>query len=189
LLGTPAAYALSRFNFNRKRDIAFYFLSARMGLPIVALIAFFVQFAKLGLLDTHLALILAYQTFNLPLVIWILRGFVDAAPVDIEEAAQVDGCSRLEAFTRTTLPVIMPGLLAIAILSLIFCFNDFIFATILSISNARTTTVFLFGFFSPERGLEWNYISAGAMLVMIHVLVFSLLVQKYLIRGLTFGAV
>jgi len=188
-LGTPAAYALSRFNLRRKNDIQFYFLSARMGLPVVALIAFFIQFHALNLLDTYIALIIAHQTFNLPLVIWITKSFIDAMPTDIEEASLLDGCSKLGSLLRITLPVIAPGLITTAILAFIFSFNDFIFAAILTSYNARTATVFIYGFFSPERGLEWNYISAGAMLLIIPILIFSLLVQKYLIRGLTFGMV
>ncbi|MDH5414622.1 MAG: carbohydrate ABC transporter permease [Flavobacteriaceae bacterium] len=187
VIGTPAAYALSRFTIKRKRDIEMFFLSARMGLPLVILIAFFVQFRMLGLLDTHLALIIVYQAFTLPLVIIMVKGFIDALPPEIEESALIDGCSRLGVLSKITLPAIAPGLIGTAIFALIFCYNEFLFASILTSVDARTAPVAIYGLISPERGLEWHHICAGATLMLIPVLVLSLLVRKYLVRGLALG--
>jgi multiple sugar transport system permease protein len=188
VLGAMAAYGFARFSFAGKRHLAFWILSTRFAPPVAFIVPIYLMVQKAGLLDSHIALILIYTAMNLSLVIWILRGFFSEIPIEIEEAALVDGYSRLQIFWRVALPLVRPGIVSTAILSAIFSWNEFLYAMVLTQSKAATLPVYLAGF-SNSMGLAWGeYMAVGTMAVL-PILVFTFALQKHLVRGLTFGAV
>ena len=187
-LGAMAAYGFARFSFAGKGRLAFWILSTRFAPPVAFIVPIYLMVQKVGLLDSHIALIIIYTAMNLSLVIWILRGFFAEIPIEIEEAALVDGYSRLQIFWRVAVPLVRPGIVSTAILSAIFSWNEFLYAMVLTQSRAATLPVYLAGF-SNSMGLAWGeYMAAGTMAVL-PILVFTFALQKYLVRGLTFGAV
>jgi len=187
-LGAMAAYGFARFSFAGKGRLAFWILSTRFAPPVAFIVPIYLMVQKVGLLDSHIALILIYTAMNLSLVIWILRGFFAEIPIEIEEAALVDGYSRLQIFWRVAVPLVRPGIVSAAILSAIFSWNEFLYAMVLTQSRAATLPVYLAGF-SNSMGLAWGeYMAVGTMAVL-PILVFTFALQKYLVRGLTFGAV
>jgi multiple sugar transport system permease protein len=187
VLGVPAAYALSRAGFQADKGIALWVLTTRMAPPIAFAIPFFLTYRYLGLIDTLLGLMIIYLTFNLSLVIWMMRTFFDGLPRSLEEAAEIDGAGPWGAFLRITLPLAGPGLATTAIFCFLFAWNDFFFALVLTRSRAQMAPVAIVNFMNYE-GWEWGKIAAGGTLIMLPVVVFSLLVRRYLIRGLTAGA-
>lgn len=188
LFGVPAAYALSRWRGRGRFGLGLSILLTRMAPPIAFTIPFFLAYRYLGLLDTRSGLILIYMTFNLPLVIWMMQPFFDAVPASLEEAALMDGASFFTVFVEIVMPVATAGIAATAILCFLYAWNDFFFALILTRTDARTAPVAVVNFMNYE-GWEWGKIAAGGSLVMAPVLVFSLLVRRYLVSGLTAGAV
>lgn len=187
-LGVPAAYAMARADFKRRRMIALWILATRMAPPIAFTIPFFLAYRWVDLLDTQLGLIIIYLTFNLALVIWMMQTFFEGVPRALEEAAWIDGCGVWETFLRITLPLSAPGLAATAVICFILSWNDFFFALILTRTNASTAPVAIVNFIQ-YTGWEWGRIAAAGTLVMLPVVVFSMLVRNYLIRGLTAGGV
>lgn len=187
-LGVPAAYAMARADFRRRRMIALWILATRMAPPIAFTIPFFLAYRWVDLLDTQLGLIIIYLTFNLALVIWMMQTFFEGVPRALEEAAWIDGCGVWETFLRITLPLSAPGLAATAVICFILSWNDFFFALILTRTNASTAPVAIVNFIQ-YTGWEWGRIAAAGTLVMLPVVVFSMLVRNYLIRGLTAGGV
>jgi multiple sugar transport system permease protein len=149
---------------------------------------YFLTYTRLGLLDTVAGLALIYVTFNLALVIWTMKGFFDAVPRSLEEAAWIDGASLWSAFARVALPLAAPGLAATGILCFILSWNDFFFALILTRTEAMTAPVAIVNFMQ-YAGFEWGKIAAGGVSVMLPVLLFTVLVRRYLVSGLTAGAV
>lgn len=188
IVGVLAAYALARLPIPKREDIAFYILSIRMFPPIAAAIPIFLILRSVNLVDTHLGMIIAYTTFNLPFVVWMLRGFVEGMPPELEEAAMVDGRSRMRAFIDVTLPLLMPSIVAVAIFCVIFSWNEFLFALILTTRVAKTMPVSITEFIT-WREVTWDAVAAAATILVIPVIIFTFLVQKYLVRGLTMGAV
>jgi multiple sugar transport system permease protein len=188
VVGTPAAYVLSRWRFRARRRIAMWILSTRMAPQITFTIPFFLFFRYVGLNDSVWGLALIYLTFNLALVIWMMRSFFDAVPRALEEAAWLDGCGIWNAFLRITLPLTAPGLAAVAVLCFIFSWNDFFYALILTRTNAMTAPVAIINFMQYE-GWEWGKMAAGGTLVMLPVIVFTVLVRKWLVSGLMAGSV
>lgn len=191
VFGTLAGYSLARFPFTLsfKRNISFWILSTRMVPPIVTIIPIFLIFRDLRLLNTHLGLIIVYTGFTLPFTTWMMRAFIREVPVDLEEAAMVDGDTRLTALRRIVLPLVAPGLAATAIFALILVWNEFLFAFILATTSAAITLpVGIAGFVSQFEVL-WGQMSAVSTVAIIPILVFTLFVQRYLVRGLTLGAV
>lgn len=188
LVGIPAAYALTRYRFRAKNNLLFWILSTRMAPPIAVIIPFFLLFKDLRMLDSRLPLIIVYLTFNLSFIIWLMRGFFEEIPQELEEAALVDGAADLQAFMRVTLPLAAPGIVASVILSFLFSWNEFFFALILTRKVAQTLPVMVSGYIG-FMGIEWERMSAAAVAATIPVLLISILVQKYLVRGLTMGAI
>jgi multiple sugar transport system permease protein len=188
LLGVPAAYALSRASFRSERLLSLWVLATRMAPPIAFGIPFFLIYKELDLIDTRLGLVVIYLSFNLSLVIWMMRAFFDGLPRSLEEAAYIDGAGVLGTFVRVTLPLCAPGLATTAIFCFLLSWNDFFYSLILTRSDALTAPVAIVNFMNYE---SWEYgkISAGATLIMLPVVAFSLAVRRYLIRGLTAGAV
>lgn len=188
IIGFPTAYALSRFNIKGKDNLAFWILSLRMIPPIVVALPFFIIYIKLGLYDSLMGMILVYVAFNLPFVIWMLRGFIEEIPKEIEEAALVDGCSHKDIIFRVTLPLSMTGISATATLCFIFIWNEFLFALTLTGVGRRTVTVAVYNFIGFTEIL-WGQMSAASLLVSIPIIIFGILVRKYLVSGLTLGAI
>ncbi|MDK2897122.1 MAG: multiple sugar transport system permease protein [Candidatus Atribacteria bacterium] len=187
-IGSLAAYGLTRFRFKRSKDLSFWILSIRMTPPVAAAIPIFIIMRNLRLLDTPLALILAYCTFNIPFATWLLRSFFQEIPQEIEESAMVDGCSSFGAFSRIAIPLITPGLAATGIFTFIFSWNEFLFALILTGTRAQTVPVALTGFIR-ETGVMWSHMAAAGVLAMVPMIIFTALVQRNLVKGLTMGAI
>ena len=187
-LGAMAAYGLARFRFRGNRDIAFFILSTRFAPPVGFIVPIYLMVQRSGLLDNQLALVIIYTSMNLSFVTWVLRGFFLDIPIEIEEAALVDGYSRWQIFMRVALPLVRPGLAATAIPSVIFSWNEFLFASIVAPGNAATLPVYLAGF-SASMNIDWaEYMAVGTMAVL-PIMIFTLVLQRHLVRGLTFGAV
>jgi multiple sugar transport system permease protein len=184
----PASYALSRFRVPFGQQLASYFLSARMAPPVTVVLPLFLIFRNLGLIDTHPALIAAYVTVNMPFAIWMIKGFFDEIPRELDEAALLDGCSRFHAFVRIVLPLAAPGLAATAIISFIFSWNEFLFAILLTNFHARTLPVAASALMT-DRMVLWGELCATAIIIYTPVMLFAMLVRRYLIKGFTFGAV
>jgi multiple sugar transport system permease protein len=187
-IAAPASYALSRFRIPFGSQLASYFLSARMAPPVTVVLPLFLIFRNLDLIDTHTALIAIYITVNMPFAIWMIKGFFDEIPKELDEAALLDGCSRFHAFVRIILPLTAPGLAATAIISFIFAWNEFLFAMLLTNFHARTLPVAASALMT-DRMVLWGELCATAVVIYLPVVLFAMLVRKYLIKGFTFGAV
>ena len=191
VIGTLAAYALARFRlpWNLDRKLALWILSTRMFPAIVTAVPLFLIMRALWLVNTRLSLIIVYTGLNLPFVVWMMRGFFAEVPRDLEEAAMVDGDSRMGALWRVVLPLVAPGLAATAVFCLIVSWNEFLFALVLTqTDDAMTLPVGIAGRVT-QYGIKWGAMSAAAVVAMVPILVFALSVQRYLVRGLSLGAV
>jgi len=187
-VGTLAAYGFSRFRVPAGNHIFFYVLAMRLGPPVAYALPMYLVFFKLGLLNIQAGVILAHATFNMVLVIWMMKSFFDDVPREVEEAAYLDGCSHFRVFTSVALPLTYPGLVTVAIFVLIFSWNELLFALILSAGEMRTMTVMIPSLVL-HTGTLWGEVAAASVVQSIPVLVFTFVIQKRLIRGLTFGAV
>ncbi|MGF1551343.1 MAG: carbohydrate ABC transporter permease [Paracoccaceae bacterium] len=187
-LGTLAAYAFSRYRVPLKDDLLFFILSTRMMPPIAVSIPIFLMFRSLGLSDTHAGMILLYTAVNLSLSVWLLKGFMDEIPREYEEAALIDGYTRLQAFVKVVLPQAATGIAATAIFCLIFAWNEYAFAVLLTSGTAQTAPPFIPTIIGVG-GQDWPAVAAGATLFLLPVMVFTILLRKHLLRGITFGAV
>ena len=191
VIGTLAAYSLARFRLphNLDRKLALWILSTRMFPAIVTAVPLFLIMRDLRLVNTKLSLIIVYTAFNLPFVVWMMRGFFTEVPRDLEEAAMVDGDSRLGVLWRVVLPLVTPGLAATAVFCLIVSWNEFLFALLLTQTDeAMTLPVGIAGRVT-QYGIKWGVMSAAAVVAMVPILAFAMSVQKYLVRGLSLGAV
>ncbi|MGH9673534.1 MAG: carbohydrate ABC transporter permease [Bryobacteraceae bacterium] len=191
VLGVPAAYALARFRWpGQFRDkVGFWILSQRMLPPIVTCVPLLLMLRQLRMLDSLAALAVVYTAFNLPFVIWMMRGFFEEIPAEIEEAAMLDGESRLGALLRVALPIASPGLAATAVFCLIVAWNEFLFALMLSQTQHGTTLPVGIASSVTQYEIKWGAMSAAGVVAMAPVFVFAAVVQKYLVRGLSLGAV
>lgn len=188
-LGTLAAYAFSRFRVPLKDDLLFFILSTRMMPPIAVAIPIYLMFRQLGLSDTHLGMILLYTAVNLSLSVWLLKGFIDEIPREYEEAALIDGYTRFQAFYKVVLPQAATGIASTAIFCLIFAWNEYAFAVLLTSGNAQTAPPFIPTILSVGGGIDWPAVAAAATLFLMPVVIFTVLLRKHLLRGITFGAV
>jgi multiple sugar transport system permease protein len=186
--GVPGAYALSRMGTRSEKSLSLLILTSRMAPPIAFTIPYFLAYRYVGLLDTLAGLIIIYLTFNLSLVVWLMRSYFDSCPRSLEEAAWLDGATLWQTFLRIILPISGPGLAATAILCFLYSWNDFFFALILTRKEATTAPVAVVNFMNYE-GWEWGKIAAGGTMVMLPVLVFSIAVRRFLVHGRTGGAV
>jgi multiple sugar transport system permease protein len=191
ILGTLAAYALARFRLPHRLNtrIALWILSTRMFPPIVTAVPLFLLMSDLRLLDTTAALVIVYTAFNLPFVVWMMRGFFKEIPRELEEAARVDGDSRMGALRRVILPLVTPGLAATAVFCLIISWNEFLLALTLTQTDAAMTLPVGIAGRVTQYEIEWGVMSAAGVVAMVPILVFALAVQRYLVRGLSLGAV
>lgn len=181
------AYALSRFQFKSKKNLSFWIVSLRMAPPVVSIIPWFLILQKSGLYDTKIALTAIYLTFTIPFVIWMVRGYFGQVPIELDEAAYVEGCSRTQIIIRVILPLIKPGIISTAIMSFIFCWNEFFFSFLLTGNKAKTVPVAINGFITMT-GTRWDELTAAGTLVAMPILIMSLLCGKHFISGLLEGA-
>jgi multiple sugar transport system permease protein len=188
LLGVTAAYAFSRFKVPLKDDLLFFILSTRMMPPIAVAIPIYLMYREVGLSDTRLGMILLYSAVNVSLAVWLLKGFIDEIPREYEEAALVDGYTRLQAFVKVVLPQATTGIVATAIFCLIFAWNEYAFAVLLTSGEAQTAPPFI-PIIIGEGGQDWPAVAAGTALFLLPILFFTVLLRKHLLRGITFGAV
>jgi multiple sugar transport system permease protein len=187
-MGTFTAYGFSRFRIAAEADLLFFILSTRMMPPIAVAIPIYLMYRELGLSDTKLGMILLYTAVNASLAVWLLKGFIDEIPREYEEAAMVDGYTRLQAFFKVVLPQATTGIVATAIFCLIFAWNEYAFAVLLTSGEAQTAPPFI-PIIIGEGGQDWPAVAAGTMLFLVPILVFTVLLRKHLLRGITFGAV
>lgn len=190
-IGTPAAYALARFRWpdGWGERLSFWILSTRMLPPIVTIVPLFLMMREVRLLNSLVGLGIVYTGFNLPFVIWMMRGFFEEIPPELEEAAMLDGESRFGALIRIVLPLARPGLAATAIFCSIVAWNEFLFALILTQTEAATTLPVGIAARVTQYEIQWGAMSAAGVVAMVPVLVFASAVQRYLVRGLSLGAV
>ena len=188
-IGTLAAYAFSRYRFRFRSKLLVFYLVIRMFPVVLMIIPLFVMMRNLGLLDSRVGLALAYTTFLLPLCIWMLKGFFDAIPGELEEAARIDGCTRIGALWRVVLPLARSGLATTAVFVAIVAWNEFLFALMMTTSQGSRTWPVGLQLMVGEFQLPWGPLSAGGILSIIPIIVFFAIVQQSLIRGLTAGAV
>jgi multiple sugar transport system permease protein len=187
-LGTLAAYGFSRFKVPLADDLLFFILSTRMMPPIAVAIPIYLMYRELGLSDSALGMIILYTAVNVSLAVWLLKGFIDEIPREYEEAAMIDGYTRLQAFWRVVLPQATTGVAATAIFCLIFAWNEYAFAALLTSGTAQTAPPFIPQIIG-EGGQDWPAVAAGTTIFLVPILVFTILLRKQLLRGITFGAV
>ena len=191
VIGTMAAFALARFRYpgNLKFHLSFFILSVRMIPPIVSILPLFVFFTWMGLHNTKTALIISYTGFNLPFVVWMMKSYFQEIPHELDESAMVDGDTRMGAFWRVILPAARPGLAATSIFCLILSWNEFLFALILTeTKHYQTLPIGIVGRITRLQ-VEWGEMSATGFVSLVPVIIFAFIVQRHLVRGLTFGAV
>lgn len=189
VIAVPASYTLARFRFRGQNVAMIALLVMRMLPPIAILLPIFVLFQAMGISNTRFAIVLAYTTLSLPLIVWVMKDYFASLPKELEEAAYIDGASRMLTFVKIALPLARPGIVTASILSLLLAWNDFIFSAILTSNQTRTSPVLLASYAGGETGTNWGAITASGMLVIIPVIIFSLIVQKHLVQGLSSGAV
>jgi len=188
LLGVPAAYAFGRLKFRGSEDIAFTLLSFRFAPPLLVLLPLTIYFQQIGLADTYFGLIWVYQLIVLPLILWIVRGYFEDIPADIEYAYRVAGHSWFSTFRKIALPLAGPGIAAAGLLAFIFAWNNFIFALVLASADKQPVTVGALAFVTAS-GIQYGQIAAGIVLSILPTLGLALYAQRYLVEGLSLGAV
>src|SRR4051812_14988067 len=184
LLGTLAAYSLARFKLPWKLNgiLAFWILSTRMLPPIVTIVPVYQIISSLRMLNTYTGLILVYVTFSLPFAVWMMRSFITEIPIDLEEAAMVDGCSRFEAMWRVTMPLIRPGLVATSIFIVIDTYNEFLFALLLTSTPAAMTTSVATASLIGKIQVQWQSMNSGGTIAILPIVIFAILLQRHLVR-------
>jgi multiple sugar transport system permease protein len=184
-IGLPAAYSIAHW---RQRGLALTILVARIIPGISYLIPWYILFRNLRMVDTYQALILTHLVVGLPIIIWVMIGFFEDIPPDLRDAALIDGCSYYGAFWRVAVPLVKPGIVATAILSFIFSWNNFLFSVILAGRNTRTLPIAVFNMIGYEE-INWGPLAAAATLITLPVIILTLIIQRHIVTGLTFGAV
>lgn len=187
-LGSAAAYGLNA-GFRGSQMLALAILSVRMIPPIILAIPLFLLMRSYGLLDTYLGLILVYIVFTLPFSTWMMRGFLLEIPTEIEDAARIDGCSRLGALVRVIIPMVAPGITATGLFCFLLAWNEFLFALVLTRTIATQTMPIAAASFMSDQYIEWGNMAATAVVAIVPVVLLMTLVQKHFVQGLTFGAV
>ena len=188
LVGVPAAYVLARYKFKRKEGLAFQLLSYKFAPEILVVLPLFKIFQSLGLYDTYLGLIWVYQLISLPLLVWVCRGYFEDISEEIEYAAKVDGYGWFQIFWRILIPLVKPGIVAAALLSFIFAWNNFTFPLILAGFQISTVTIAALSFISATT-VHFGQMAVAALISVTPSIIFALIIQKHLVRGLSFGAV
>ncbi|MBC7811031.1 MAG: carbohydrate ABC transporter permease [Burkholderiales bacterium] len=189
IIGSLAGYAFSRFRFRGRTPLLLFYLVIRMFPVVLLIIPLFIILRDLGLLDTRHGLALAYTTFLLPLCVWMMKGFFDAIPIDLEEAARIDGCTRLGALFRIVLPIARSGFVATAVFIGIAAWNEYLFALMLTTGQGSRTWPVGIQLMVGEFQLAWGQFSAGGILSIIPIMIFFAIVQRSLVRGMSAGAI
>jgi len=188
VVGTPAAYAFARFPIRRRDDLLLFVLATRMAPPVALAIPFYLIYARVGLLDTYVGLILAYLSFNLSFYVWVLWSFCRELPVELEEAARADGYPRAHVLVRVVLPLLRPGIIATAVLCFIFAWNEFLYAFLLGGKTIETLPVAVPKLITSQ-GVKWGELSIVGIVALVPVLMVVFVLQRHIVRGLTMGAV
>lgn len=188
LVGTTAAYLFSRFRIPGADQLFFFILATRLGPPVAYALPMYLVMFKLGLTGWQAGVILAHASFNLVIVVWMMRSFFDDVPREVEEAAYLDGCSHAQVFWKVALPLAYPGLVTAAIFVLIFSWSELLFALILTSGEGRPLTVMI-PTLALHTGTLWGEVAAASVIQSLPILFFTFVIQKHLVRGLTFGAV
>ena len=186
--GVPAAYALARYNFKKKEDIAFQILSFKFAPEILVVLPLFMIYQKLGIYDTYFGLIWVYQLISMPLLIWVVRGYFEDISVEIEYAAQVDGYSWYQIFFKNLIPLIKPGMVSAPLLAFIFAWNSFTFPLMLAGTTIQPITVAITKYLGTDSA-HYGQLAVAAAISALPAIVFAICIQKHLVRGLSFGAV
>ena len=187
-LGVMGAYVFSRFHFRGSQIMMVGVLATQFIPPLVIAIPFYTLFRTLGMVDKLQALVIVYLSIILPYSIWMLKGFMDSMPIEVEEAAKVDGATVVETLRHITVPLVMPGILTTLVFSLVSCWNEFTFATILTRLDSATLPIGLMNI-SGVRGTYWELMAANGMILMVPMFILSFAIRKYFVEGLTMGAV
>lgn len=189
VFGSLAAYSFTRFRYPGSDALPLFYLVMRMLPRFVLVIPYYLVMRQIGLLNTHSALILAYTSFSLPFVIWLMIGFFKEIPVELEEAGMVDGANRVQVFMRIVVPLVAPGLAATAIFAFLLGWNELLFSLVLAGRDTRTLPNLAVAVAVSDRGIEWGPLNAMGSLVLLPVIVMALLVQQHIVKGMTMGAV
>ncbi|MEM7342652.1 MAG: carbohydrate ABC transporter permease [Chloroflexota bacterium] len=187
-LAVMAAYAFSRYTFRGQQPLLLWVLITQFLPPVVVVLPFFALFRQLQLVDTRMGLIWINLSIVLPYSIWMIKGFVDALPTEIEEAALIDGCNEFQTIRYITLPLLAPSIITAGVFSFITTWNEFLFALILTRQEARTLTIGLLST-NTATGIRWDWMSATGLIVMIPVFILSMAIRKNFVQGMTMGAV
>jgi multiple sugar transport system permease protein len=188
VLGMPAAYAIARLRFAAKESLAFTYLSFRFVPEVTVILPLYIIYQKLHLYNTYFGLILVYQMISLPLLIWMMRSYFEEIPIAIEQAARTDGYSWMHSFLRLVLPLAAPGIAATLVLAYIFCWNNFAFGLMLGGHSTQPVTVGLLSFMGTNE-VQWGLMAAATVIAIVPEMILAVAMQRYMIRGLTFGAV
>ena len=187
-LGLAAAYVFARYHFKASQALLIGVLVTQFIPPLVTVLPFWTLFRSLGISTSRVALVVVYLSIVLPYAIWMLVGFIEALPAEVEEAASVDGCTEIQTLRHVTLPLVMPGVITTLIFSFIMCWNEFTFALILTDNNTRTLQIALYST-NGYRGVMWEQMAAAGMIIMVPMFILSFLIRRYFIEGITMGAV
>ena len=185
LIGLPASYSIAR---NRMHKFSLIILVVRFFPGIAFLLPWYIIFMKIGISDTHIALILSHLQINLPFIVWVMIPYFESLPRELDEAGKVDGCYTLQVFTRILLPLTGPGVITTSLLAIIFSWNNFVFSLVLAGGKTKTLSLALFSFIT-YASIDWGALMAAAVIITLPILVLSLVTQRYIIQGLTAGAV
>ncbi len=187
-LAVMCAYAISRYTFIGQDFLLIAILATQFLPPVVVILPYFIQFRNLGLLDSYTGLVIVNLSRVLPFTIWLLKGFIDTLPTEIEEAAYIDGCNELGVLRHVTFPLIMPGIATSTIFAFIMAWNEFLFALILSSTKTKTVIIGLVSVVG-EQGVVWELMSAAGLIVMVPMIILAFSIRKYFVEGMTMGAV
>ena len=188
LVSLMAAYACSRYDFKGKDSTLIGFLLIHMFPPILLLMPLFVMMKGFGLINTHASLVIAYCTYTIPFSVWLLTGYLNNIPIELEEAAIIDGCNRITAFIRVVFPLAAPGMIAATIYIFIYSWNEFLFAVMFTGQQTRTVPIVIYSFIG-EHVVNWGLLTSGGIITGLPVIALFIIIQKKLVEGLTSGAV
>jgi multiple sugar transport system permease protein len=187
-LGVMAGYGLARGKFSGKKDLAWWIISTRMAPMVAVILPLYIIFRNLHMLNSLAGLVIGFTTFTLPFAVWLMMGFFKDIPKELEEAALVDGADKLQSFFQVALPLVTPGIVATAVLCFVFAWNDYLFATVLTSGQTQTLPV-VTSALQTMRGVMWGQVMSMGTLIFVPVLLIGIAIRKYLVRGLTMGAI
>jgi multiple sugar transport system permease protein len=188
LVGILAGYGLARGKFRGKKNLAWWIISTRMAPMVAVILPLWIIFRTLRISNSLVGLVIGFTTFTLPFAVWLMMGFFQEVPRELEEAAYIDGADKLQAFFHVALPLVTPGIVATAVLCFVFAWNDYLFATVLTSGQTQTLPV-VTSALQTMRGVMWGQVMSMGTLIFVPVLMIGIAIRKYLVRGLTMGAI